>query len=65
MEVDDKTALMTRREFEDLPQYSCSLPTGQTIGKRWKRDLTAFSISRARALKEGKEPPAPEWIMGA
>jgi len=24
-------------EFDALPEYSCSLPTGTTIGKRWKR----------------------------
>ena len=30
---------LTRRELEKLPEYSCSLPTGTTIGKRWKRNV--------------------------
>ncbi|KKM74952.1 hypothetical protein LCGC14_1395140 [marine sediment metagenome] len=36
MLVDDKTAVMDPRDFEDLLEYSASLPTGTTIGKRWK-----------------------------
>lgn len=36
--LDDTTAVVTPRQFADLGEYSCSLPTGQTIGKRWKRD---------------------------
>lgn len=27
---------MTLRELQSLPEYSCSVPTGQTIGKRWR-----------------------------
>jgi hypothetical protein len=37
MLTDATHALMTLREFEDLLDYSCSLPTGTTPGKRWKR----------------------------
>jgi len=29
--------MLSVREFEALLDYSCSLPTGQTIGKRWRR----------------------------
>lgn len=28
---------LTARQFDELPEYSCSFPTGTTIGKRWKR----------------------------
>lgn len=28
---------LTQAEFDELPEYSCSLPTGTTIGKEWKR----------------------------
>lgn len=35
--IDDTHAVMTRRAFDELPEYSCSVPTGTTIGKRWKR----------------------------
>ena len=37
MEVDEKTALLTKEELDALPEYSCSIPTGTIIGKRWKR----------------------------
>lgn len=33
-----KITRLTEKEFEDLPEYSRSLPTGITIGKRWKRN---------------------------
>ena len=39
MLVDDTHALMSWAEFDELGEYSLSLPTGTTIGKRWKRDL--------------------------
>lgn len=30
-------AVLGDREVEELLDYSCSIPTGTTIGKRWKR----------------------------
>ncbi len=38
IEVDDVGAYMTLREFDDLLDYSRSMPTGTTNGKRWKRE---------------------------
>ena len=32
-----ETIVLTKIEFDQLPTYSCSIPTGTTIGKRWKR----------------------------
>lgn len=32
-----KTVAITMKAFNELPDYSCSLPTGTTIGKQWKR----------------------------
>ena len=32
-----ETVLVTQKFFDDLPEYSCSMPTGTTIGKQWKR----------------------------
>lgn len=32
-----ETLKLTQREFDQLPEYSASLPTGTTVGKRWKR----------------------------
>lgn len=28
---------MTQAEFDSLAEYSCSIPTGTSIGTRWKR----------------------------
>lgn len=46
------TLVLSKREFEDLPEYSCSLPTGTTIGKRWKRD---------RNFGRRSDRVGPEW----
>lgn len=35
--VDNDTALMSQDVFDRLPEYSCSVPTGTRVGKRWKR----------------------------
>lgn len=35
--VDDTTAICDPLVFDRLPEYSCSLPTGTRIRKRWKR----------------------------
>lgn len=44
------TLLITQAALKNLPDYSMSLPTGQTIGKRWRRRL-------------GNDTPAV-WIIG-
>lgn len=51
IEVDDKTALMNQKEFDNLPDYSCSIPSLTTIGKRWKRS-------------ESYCKPREKWLMG-
>jgi hypothetical protein len=47
-----ETIRLTQEEFDKLREYSCSLPTATTIGKRWKRNINAF-----------REGP-PEWYLG-
>lgn len=37
--IDDNPIRMTRRALNAMPEYSTSLPTGTTPGKRWRRDL--------------------------
>jgi len=37
MVVTPKGILISRKEFDALPEYSCSIPTGTTVGKKWKR----------------------------
>ena len=39
----DEAVVLTREQFDALGEYSCSLPTGVTVGKRWKRNDHAFS----------------------
>lgn len=57
---------ITRAEFDALPEYSCSLPTGTTIGKRWKRNETAYCAEPVALHPfDGtvvREPP--RWILG-
>lgn len=31
--------ILTPSELDSLPDYSCSVPTGTTVGKRWRRRL--------------------------
>lgn len=52
------TIRMTVREFEALPEYSASLPTGTTPGKRWRREYGAYD--RAFIARGGK----PMWVVG-
>ena len=37
MEIEEyETVLVTQKFFDSLLEYSCSVPTGTTIGKQWK-----------------------------
>ena len=45
--------LLSREDFDALPEYSCTLPTGVTIGKRWKR-----------REPYGAEPANAAWFLG-
>lgn len=31
--------LLTEKELMALPNYSCTLPTGTVVGKKWRRDM--------------------------
>lgn len=42
MLVDDKSAVMTFREFMELLNYSASFPTGTKPGKRWRAKYRGF-----------------------
>jgi len=33
---------LTQKEFNDLLEYSTSVPTGTTLGKVWKRGVYVF-----------------------
>ncbi len=43
---------LTQKEFDEMLEYSCSVPTGVFIGKVWKRN-TSFRTGRK-----------PNWVQG-
>lgn len=49
---------LTLREFEELPEYSATYPTGVIIGKRWKRLDGLYDAEFKRA--GGR----PRWVIG-
>jgi hypothetical protein len=63
--IKPETFTLTRKEFDDLLEYSCTLPTGTTIGKRWKRDVNSRSQFRLSKIEETEmQILGPEWWMG-
>ena len=64
-----RTVRLTRREFEALPEYSTTFPTGTTLGKRWRRNVNALRrpcCSHLHIFDGTREPDfrGPEWWMG-
>jgi len=49
---------LTPAQFFELPEYSCTYPTGTTTGKRWRRLDGAHDHSFIR--RGGK----PQWMIG-
>lgn len=52
-----REVVITRDELFSLPEYSCSTPTGTTIGKRWRRDVNAYRLPVVSADRH-------EWMIG-
>ena len=55
-----ETIVLTKEQFDKLPEYSCSIPTGTTIGKKWKKNRYAFDPS-ARDPRTGNI--IEEWYL--
>lgn len=55
--IREKIVYLTYNELKDLPEYSCSLPTGTIEGKRWKRDMNFGNYKKNPDLQ-------PDWVMG-
>lgn len=55
--IDDDHALLTVEDFNALPEYSCSIPTGAFPGKMWRRHDGAHDMS-ARARGH-----TPVWML--
>lgn len=60
--LDATTAIADQEAFSALPDYSCSIPTGKTIGKRWKRRRDYTDESKGWLLGEYAEDPDPEFV---
>lgn len=63
MITDDKTAIVSPWEFQQLPEYSTSLPTGTTIGKTWKRALMR-ALPPDPMSSFPRAEPTGEWSLG-
>ncbi len=60
---------LTQKEFDDLLEYSMSLPTGTTIGKQWKRHNFIFKNKHGIEfntyyLPDGTTLVEERWLMG-
>jgi|SRR6266850_4650297 len=57
IEIDETHALMTRRTFDGLAEYSATRPSGVYEGKMWKRNDGAFDYE---FLARGGKPV---WLL--
>lgn len=46
------TLELTQKEFDNLYEYSCSIPTGTKIGTRWKRKKNYHDASKGWVVGE-------------
>lgn len=53
--------VISRDDLFRLPEYSCSLPTGTVVGKKWRKNVHAY-----RYLRRLPEVPVElhEWKIG-
>ncbi len=58
----ERYTVLMRAEWAELGEYSCSLPSGTRVGKRWKRNRTAYAPIRWVSGKPTR-PPA-DWCVG-
>ncbi len=59
------TTEMTRAEFDALPEYSTSIPTGKTVGKCWKRNVNCGGLRFDSKVDETEAKMlGPEWYLG-
>lgn len=61
--------VLSSDEFAKLPEYSCSLPTGTTVGRRWKCNVNAFrrpdpELDQVDPLTGAKLSLPAEWWHG-
>ena len=61
--LDDKTAIVDPEMFSSLLDYSSSLPTGTTIGKRWKRRRDYHDESKGWVMGEYLADSDPDYVQ--
>lgn len=60
MLVTDDEVFVSARDFDRLPEYSTSIPTGVYVGKVWKaRRGEGWMLGTF----EDHDPPDPEFVM--
>jgi hypothetical protein len=70
IEIDSTHAVMSRKTFEQLSEYSCSTPSGVYPGKMWRCDLQAYRLPSLPRLPENErhmlkwfgEHPDPKFV---
>jgi hypothetical protein len=56
---------LTQAEFDSLGEYSTSIPTGKTVGKRWKRNVNCGGLRFENKVDETEARMlGPEWWLG-
>lgn len=53
---------LTQEEFDALPEYSTTIPTGKSIGKQWRRQLYFGKYRGGWVRAEYVEDPDPEYV---
>ncbi len=51
-----ETKTITQKEFDGLDEYSCSVPTGTTLGKKWKCKRDYHDASKGWFIGEYGKP---------
>lgn len=74
VELDERVAdlpplCIGQGELTELYEYSTSIPTGTTIGKRWRRNLNAYVRPQVTHLHFFDSVPVrevlpPLWVIG-
>jgi len=60
-----KTIELTQKELDNLGEYSISLPTRTTIGKRWKANKNWGRVVQYPCGDGMRTDPAPpRWVVG-
>ena len=59
--IDKNIAVMDQDTLNNLLEYSCTVPTGTTIGKRWKRGQC---LCVGVTLRHGTCKKHNTWMMG-